>query len=366
MKILYGVQGTGNGHVSRANAMFEAFKAHPELDVTWLLSGRPRAQGCGVIPDFLWRRGLSFVPGNGGIRKFATLRQNNVPRFLYDVHELDLAPYDLVVSDYEPVVSHAARRWGLPVIGIGHLYAFQYPVPMRGGNPFATAILRNFAPATVNVGLHWHHFDAPLLPPILDLHKPDETQAVFDNKAHGNVVRNKVLVYLPWENAEEVLAMLAPLRDYDFYIYHPQFSDADTGHLHKRALSRTGFKQDLFTAHSVLANCGFESISECLHLGKRVLTKPLRGQMEQHSNAAALELLGYAETATQLDTHRVKRWLADDTPAVRVEFPDVARELAAWIARGRLPSLHTLSARLWSATRVIQAPTPGCHPAVAF
>src|SRR5690606_22092971 len=108
MKILSGVQGTGNGHGSRVDAMLEECKAHPELDVTWLLSGRPRAQGCGVIPDFTWRRGLSFVPGDGGIRKVATLRQNNVLQFLYDVHELDLAPYDLVVSDYEPVVSHAA------------------------------------------------------------------------------------------------------------------------------------------------------------------------------------------------------------------------------------------------------------------
>ncbi|MDY6984583.1 MAG: glycosyltransferase family protein [Pseudomonadota bacterium] len=357
MKILYGVQGTGNGHVSRANAMFEAFKAHPELDVTWLLSGRPRAQGCGVIPDFTWRRGLSFVPGDGGIRKLATLRQNNVLQFLYDVHELDLAPYDLVVSDYEPVVSHAARRWGLPVVGIGHLYAFQYPVPMRGGNPFTTAILRKFAPATINVGLHWHHFDAPLLPPILDLHKPDVPQAV---------VRNKVLVYLPWENAQGVLDMLAPIGDYEFYVYHPQFTDADIGHVHKRALSRTGFKQDLHTAHCVIANCGFESISECLHLGKRVLTKPLRGQMEQDSNAAALEQLGYADTATQLDTRRVKAWLEADTPAVRIEFPDVACELASWIARGRTQSLDSLSAWLWSATRVMQAPMMDCRPAAAM
>ena len=209
MKILYGVQGTGNGHVSRANAMYEAFKAHPELEVTWLLSGRPRAQGCGEIPDFAWRRGLSFVTGNGGIRTFATLRQNNVMQFLRDVRELDLAPYDLVLSDYEPVVSHAAMRRGVPVIGIGHLYAFQYPVPLRGGNPFTTAILRKFAPASVSVGLHWHHFDAPLLPPILDLHMQDAAPAQ---------ARNKVLVYLPWENAQQVLAMLAPLKDYDFYV----------------------------------------------------------------------------------------------------------------------------------------------------
>lgn len=357
MKILYGVQGTGNGHVSRANAMFEAFKAHPELDVTWLLSGRPRAQGCGVIPDFQWRRGLSFVTGDGGIRKFATLRQNNVMQCLRDVRELDLAPYDLVLSDYEPVVSHAARRRGMPVIGIGHLSAFQYRVPMRGGNPFTTAILRRFAPASLHVGLHWHHFDAPLLPPILDLHVPAGAPLP---------VPNKVLVYLPWENAEDVLAMLAPLKDYDFHVYHPQFANQDDGHVHRRALSRTGFKQDLVTARSVIANCGFESISECLHLGKRILTKPLHGQMEQHSNAAALEQLGYADTVTRLDTRGVKAWLDADTPSVQLDFPDVARELAGWIARGRVQALDELSVRLWSATRVMQAPMMDYRPVAAI
>ncbi len=55
MKILYGVQGTGNGHISRANAMFDAFRAHPELEITWLLSGRDKEQGCGAIETFEWR-----------------------------------------------------------------------------------------------------------------------------------------------------------------------------------------------------------------------------------------------------------------------------------------------------------------------
>lgn len=40
MKILYGVQGTGNGHISRARAMAQAFAEIPGLDVQFLFSGR--------------------------------------------------------------------------------------------------------------------------------------------------------------------------------------------------------------------------------------------------------------------------------------------------------------------------------------
>jgi uncharacterized protein (TIGR00661 family) len=338
VKILYGVQGTGNGHISRANAMAEAFAAHPELEISWLLSGRDREQGCGAIETFDWRRGLTFVTGDGGINKFATFKKNSLMLFWKDVTALDLSPYDLVISDYEPVICYAAWRKGIPVTGISHLYAFNYPVPMRGGNPFTTTILRRFAPVSQPIGLHWHHFGHPILPPILDVHKPATMPAI---------VRNKVVVYLPWENAERVVAMLTPFPDYEFYIYHPSFSNADSGNLHRRAISRHGFKQDLFDAWGVIANCGFELISECLYLGKRVLTKPLSGQMEQYSNAAALEQLGYADTMTTLDPDKARQWLRSDATAVLLEFPNVARELAAWIAGGRKETLEELAGKMW-------------------
>ncbi len=343
MKILYGVQGTGNGHISRANAMFDAFGAYPDLDITWLLSGRDREEGCGAIKNFEWRRGLTFVTGDGGIRKFATFQKNSLRLFWHDVKTLDLSPYDLIISDYEPVICYAAWRKKIPVIGISHLYAFNYPVPMRGGNPFTTTILRKFAPVTQPIGLHWHHFGYPILPPILDVHKPEHMPAI---------VRNKIVVYLPWESPERVVAMLAPLTDYDFYIYHPVFKDADDAHLHRRALSRHGFKRDLFDAWGVIANCGFELLSECLYLGKHVLTKPLTGQMEQYSNAAALEQLGYAETMTTLDGRRVARWLKAEGSAVQLAFPNVAKELAAWIAGGRKQTMEELTEKLWGETLV--------------
>ncbi|NMS31154.1 glycosyltransferase family protein, partial [Vibrio parahaemolyticus] len=39
MKILYGVQGTGNGHIARARAMSHAFKEH-DVEVDFLFSWR--------------------------------------------------------------------------------------------------------------------------------------------------------------------------------------------------------------------------------------------------------------------------------------------------------------------------------------
>ncbi|MES2625773.1 MAG: MJ1255/VC2487 family glycosyltransferase [Pseudomonadota bacterium] len=338
MKILYGVQGTGNGHITRACAMADALSAYKELDVTWLLSGRDRKKGCGDIQDFQWREGLTFVTTGGKIDAWKTLRKNSIRQFLRDINELDLTPYDLIVSDYEPVISHAARKRGIPVIGIGHQYAFCHPIPTRVKNPLLRGLMQGFAPANTPIGLHWHHFGFPILPPIVDLHAP----AILPPR-----ISHKVVVYLPFENPEQVLKILGKHSNFEFYIYHPDMQHTDSGNLHQRPISRAGFKQDLLSSGRVITNSGFELISECLQLGIAVLSKPLHGQVEQLANAAALEQLSYADVIHDLDPKVIAGWLSADKPGVKLHYPEVADRLAAWIAGGCEESAETLAAQLW-------------------
>lgn len=339
MKILYGVQGTGNGHISRASAMFEAFKQYPDLEIDWLLSGRDKARGCGAIENFLWREGLTFIASAGKISALQTLKKNNLWQFYQDVRNLDLSSYDMVISDFEPVISHAARKQNIPLTGIGHQYAFKYPIPKSGANPLVNFIMNSYAPVSNPVGLHWHHFNAPILPPILDIELPELMPAPRDSK---------VIIYLPFENIQQILEILRPLTNHEFYIYHPDFdSDLDEGHLHCRAISRAGFKQDLLDAQQVISNSGFELISECLQIGKNILSKPLQGQMEQLSNAKALEVLGYAEVMYKLDKAHISAWLEKTKSPVQVTYPNVAARLAEWIAGGCKENTETLADELW-------------------
>jgi uncharacterized protein (TIGR00661 family) len=339
MKILYGVQGTGNGHISRASAMYEALRAYPDAEITWLLSGRDRKLGCGAIPDFQWRAGITFVAENGRINVFKTLRKNNLLQFNHDINTLPLADYDLIISDFEPVISHAARKHGLPVLGIGHQYAFNHKIPLRGVNPVVMGIMQKFAPVTQPVGMHWHHFGFPILPPIVDIVIPSTPPAVRDEK---------VIVYLPFENPESITRILDANKDHQYFIYHPEVHESDHHNLHFRPISRTGFKRDLLDAGSVITNSGFELISECLHMGKRILTKPLQGQMEQLSNAEALHQLGYATVIDNLDAGRINRWLHDKPVSMQVTYPDVAEALAKWIVGGQRETVPQLADRLWS------------------
>jgi uncharacterized protein (TIGR00661 family) len=340
MKILYGVQGTGNGHISRASSMFEAFRNYPELKVTWLLSGRDRQRGCGAIEHFEWRSGLTFVTENGKINLIKTARQNKLGRFWRDVSELDVKGYDLLITDFEPVLAHAARKRGMPVVGIGHQYAFRYSIPLKNSNVFVKGLMDAFAPATRSVGLHWHHFGHPILPPIVDV------PALTDRQLSQS---NKVIVYLPFENLEGIQALFRQWPEYQFYIYHPEVWNRNFDHhnLHLRCISREGFKHDLVTSSRVITNSGFELISECLQLGKAILTKPLQGQMEQHSNAAALEQLGYATVLDELDPQQIRQWLKADIKPIQLAYPDVAAALAQWVAGGCTQTEQELAAQLW-------------------
>ena len=92
MRILSGVQATGQGHISRARAMALAFKKHPDVDVTWLFSGRLRERMFDMEPfgDFQHRAGLTFVTEASRLRYRKTIMANRYWQFIRDVQRLDV------------------------------------------------------------------------------------------------------------------------------------------------------------------------------------------------------------------------------------------------------------------------------------
>jgi uncharacterized protein (TIGR00661 family) len=346
MKILYGVQGTGNGHISRANALSDVFQRYPDVEVTWLVSGREPNNLFEAHGQQMYRRGMTFVSEQGQVSYLKTVLNNNPLTLARDIYQLNLDRFDVLITDYEPVLSWAARLRKRKTIGVGHQYAFRYQVPVKGGNFFNQGILNRFAPSDTGLGLHWHHFDQPLLPPICDIGKPEP----------GQTQDNKIVVYLPFEDQQRVIAALAPISEYEFYLYSPDLvnnglENEGYGHIKTRALSRQGFKSDVMSAHGVISNSGFELISECLSIGMRLLTKPLHKQVEQLSNAAALEQLGYAQVVNDITTANVQHWLRT-SELVRVSYPDVHTAIGEWIVNSQQTSIESLSEDLWANVQV--------------
>lgn len=337
MKILYGVQGTGQGHISRSRAMASELAQWP-VEVTWLFSGRPRDDffDMEVFGDFQHRRGLSFTAKAGRVRYGATVASNNLPQLLSEARQLKLDDYDLIISDYEPVVAQAAQRAKRKIIGIGHQYAFGNDTPRAGASWLQEQIMRRFAPVDVPVGLHWFPYANNVMPPILDL--PDLTIERGDH----------MLVYLPFEDQTEVTRILQQYPNQKFVQYSPALSGDIRGNVSRYKADVHGFKRHLATSAGVICNSGFELISECLQWHKPILTKPLNGQMEQHSNALALKQLGFATTTREFDEEALGQWLSSPRTVPDIVFPNVAGLLARWLATGCNIPVSRLGERLWA------------------
>ncbi|MFL0796576.1 MAG: glycosyltransferase [Cellvibrionaceae bacterium] len=341
MKILYGVQATGNGHITRARAIAPYLKK-AGCDVQYLFSGRKKEDLFDMEPfgDYWVRPGLTFVTNRGRVQLIETAIHNNIFKLISDCRTLDVSEYDLVITDFEPIVAWAAKKAGKTCIGVGHQYAFHHDIPMVGDTFFAKQVLKKFAPVTIGLGLHWHHFDQPILPPIAEVY--GHGTAAAPNK----IVPNKILVYLGFESREEVVELLKPFKDYEFYYYTTVTEPLDDGNIHIRPLSREGFQKDLADSSGVICNSGFELISEAILLGKKILAKPLKGQMEQYSNALALEILGLGNVMNQLNHQSIENWLYT-SKGKQVIYPDVAKAIVDWILMGQWDDQSSLIESLW-------------------
>ncbi len=340
MRILYGVQGTGNGHITRARMMAEAFSQYP-VSVDYLFSGKDdRYFNMEPFGDYHTYPGLSFVAKQGRIDYLQTIRRNNLWQFYRDVNNLDLRDYDLVITDFEPITAWAARKQQKPCVGISHQAAFRYPIPIQGSTPVARLVMNWFAPADHYLGLHWHHFDHSILPPMI---KTDLSTA--DPNA------SKFLVYLPFLPQQHYYPLFQQFPDCHFVQYHDVEQSSKHGNINCHPLSRSGFLEDFSDCAGVISNAGFGACSEAIHYGKKLLVVPLQGQMEQLSNAAALTQLGLGDVSSQLSHDQMNIWLDRAMPR-GLQFPDVAAEIVQWLAAGMPQSVEELTTGVWNKVSV--------------
>ena len=88
-------------------------------------------------------------------------------------------------------------------------------------------------------------------------------------------------------------------------------------------------------------------------LGKKILAKPLTAQMEQISNAAPSQQLGYGHTMQKMDAAVIEQWLHEGH-AVQVTYPNVARIIVQWIKDG-MPEIDlAFTEKIWNSVQVVQ------------
>lgn len=343
MRILYGVQGTGNGHITRARVMLPALQT-AACEVDFVFSGRAQNAyfDMEMFGDYKAFKGFSFYVQQGTVNWFKTVSQASPIRFLSDLKELNVKDYDLVLTDFEPITAWAAKLQGVPSIGLAHQYALCHHIPGTENAPLLAQGLKSFAPAKHYLGVHWASYDAPIIPPLISMNHEQETRE-----------EDFILVYLPFEESDQVIPWLKQIPQQRFILYHKGGSTFDDKNILLKPLSREHFPKDLAACAGVICNTGFGLCSEAMVLGKKIYTKPLAKQVEQLSNSKILEDLNRAVIFYDFKTAALEQWLRQANPP-RAVFPAVADEVAAWLIQQNYSDSQTLVNRLWANSKNVQ------------
>lgn len=312
MKILYSVQATGNGHISRATELWPELSKHGQVDI--LLSG----SNCDLqtnMPVRYRTKGLSlFYNCTGGLDYWQILKGIQPWRIRQEIRDLPVEKYDLIINDYDYITSAACSRKGIPSVHIGHQASFQSAkVPRPEVKSFmGELILKNFVKATCYTGIHFKKYDDFISPAIV---RKEILQAKEINKDH-------ITVYLPSWNEEQLTRIFSQLKRFTFHIFcRSSKTIRKENNILFLPVNKMLFSNSLIECAGIVTGGGFETPAEALHLGKRILSIPIRGQYEQQCNAAALKQLG-AYMITQPDEHFYREfytWINAPAPS-RIDY----------------------------------------------
>jgi uncharacterized protein (TIGR00661 family) len=97
------------------------------------------------------------------------------------------------------------------------------------------------------------------------------------------------------------------------------------GRLSVYPVNNEDFTTSMSTSSGVLCGAGFETPAEALYLEKKLLVVPMKGQYEQHYNAAALKAMGVPviKKVKNKNLEKIASWI-ESNARVAVDYGDIA------------------------------------------
>ncbi len=281
MKLLYGIQGTGNGHITRSTKIIESLlKMGIEVDV--LISGTDHQ----IETNFAKFKFKGFklkYDDNGNLKRFKSIFENDFKQFIRDI-KIDISEYDKIISDYEPITAFAGKLKNKKVYGLSNQYSFlsnKIPKPnkIRRIDEF---IIKNFAPVDNPIGLHYEKYDDFIETPII---RDDIREAELKKLDHYTV-------YLPQIDINKILQTLSERKE-KFHIFSNKIKKTEILKNCKiEPTNKDVFFNSFISSNGIITSAGFQTTSEALFTGKKLLVIPIYGQYEQECNALSLQKLG--------------------------------------------------------------------------
>jgi uncharacterized protein (TIGR00661 family) len=318
MKILYAIQGTGNGHITRAEDVIPLLGAYGELDL--FVSGA-QADIKLPFPVKYKSKGLSFYFGkNGGVDLFKTFRKNKSKELYREIKKFPVENYDVVINDFEPITAWACRKKEVPCIALSHqsaLLSSNCPRP-KSFDIMGDWILKNYAPANAYVGFHFSCFDENIFTPVI-------RKRIRDAKISDN---GHYTVYLPAYDDKKLVPLLSKIPHVEWQVFSKHTKRSyRSGRVSVQPVNNEDFTESMASSTGILCGAGFETPAEALYLNKKLMVVPMKGQHEQHYNAAALDNMGVPVLKKVKSKHldKINSWI-ESPEKIAVDYGNVTEQ----------------------------------------
>ena len=344
--ILYGVNGEGSGHSTRAREVISHLRAkgHSVHVASFDRGLRNLCDDFEVTEIY----GLRFAYVNNQVRYRKTMAKNlaTVREAARSIKQLSSLVDDwkiqLVITDFEPVTCQVGHHKRLPIISIDNQHCLtntdlSYPKQYRRDAAVAKLVTRAMVPradaylATSFFMPKVKKAGTFLFPPIL-------RQEILQAKS---VAGDYALVYVT-SPAPALAKLLSGIRGK--FVAYGFGREGTEGNIVFKAPSLNGFLKDLTSCTAIIANAGFSLVTEALHLAKPYLAIPVKHQFEQIFNAYWLDKMGYGAYWEDLNKERVESFLYN--------IPQYKEKLATYPRHGNgalLTKLDSLIAEYASA-----------------
>jgi len=283
MKIFYAVQATGNGHISRAMELLPYLKNYGEVDI--FLSGANSTLQLNAPVKYRSNGLCLFYNCNGGLDYWKIAKEMHVFRLRKEIQELPVEKYDLVINDFDYITSAACAKKNVASINYGHQASFlsvNTPRPDKKSSA-GEWILRNYAKATHYTGLHFDNYDDFIFTPVIK-------KEILEAEPKDD---NYISVYLPSYCEPQLSDIFSEINDTRFEIFIKEISQPrQVGNILFLPVDKYLFNKSLINCTGLITGGGFETPAEAIHLGKKLMSIPIRGQYEQVCNSAALKQMG--------------------------------------------------------------------------
>ena len=309
--ILYGVNGEGAGHSTRAKEVISHLqqKGHTVHVVSFDRGLTNLRRDFEVTEIHGWR--LAYV--NNQVRYRRTIAKNllgarKTAASVANLKKLSAEwKIELVITDFEPLSCHVGHRRRVPVLSIDNQHCItnvdvSFPREHRADAAATRMVVRMMVPRA----------DSYLVTSFFSAKVKRSNTFLFPPILRENVLRAKpktgeqVLVYVT-SPAPAIAKLLARVRCQ--FIAYGFVREGQDGNVLFKKPSLDGFLEDLINAKAIVANAGFSLVTEALHLGKPYLAVPVEHQFEQVFNAYWLEKAGYGAYWEELNRERVESFL---------------------------------------------------------